>query len=97
MDYCCMCGEYLSDTSRMICYNCDKPVEQKLSAEQAIELLKHPERYMFIHNGEIELEGWLREAIKMAIDALRGGNQRTLKGYCPICRHHLALYLEVED
>lgn len=43
-----------------------------MTAEQAIEMLKNPQKYMFIHNGEIELEGWLKEAISMGIEALKG-------------------------
>lgn len=69
-NHCCICGAYLADTSRMICPNCEKP---RMSAESAIEMLKNPTKYMYIHNGEIELEGWLQEAIKMGVEALKRG------------------------
>ena len=65
--HCCVCGAYLAETGRMICEKCEKP---RMSAESAIEMLKNPTKYMYIHDGEIELEGWLQEAIKMGIKAL---------------------------
>lgn len=52
-----------------LCPECE---QAKMTAEQAIEMLKQPQKYMFIHNGEIELEGWLKEAISMGIEALKG-------------------------
>ena len=67
-NHCCICGTYLADTGRMVCHNCEKP---RLTNEQAIKMLQNPKKYMFIHEGEIELEGWLKEAIKMGIEALR--------------------------
>ena len=75
-NHCCICGAYLADTSRMICPNCEKPrplCRTSMSAESAIEMLKNPTKYMYIDKGHIELEGWLQEAIKMGIEALKGG------------------------
>ncbi len=69
-NHCCMCGAYLADTGRMVCPKCEKP---SMTDEQAIEMLKNPTKYMYILNGEIELEGWLQEAIKMGIEALKRG------------------------
>ena len=69
--HCVSCGDYLADTSRMICEKCEKPSKLELTNEQAIEMLKNPQKYMFISGGYIELEGWLKEAINMAIEALR--------------------------
>ena len=66
--HCVVCGAYLADTSRMICPECEKP---SMTKKQAIKMLQHPTKYMFIHKGEIELEGWLKEAIKMGIEALK--------------------------
>jgi hypothetical protein len=67
-NHCCICGAYLADTSRMICSNCEKP---GMSTENAIEILKDPTKYMYIDEGKIELEGWLKEAIKKGIKALK--------------------------
>jgi hypothetical protein len=69
-NHCCLCGAYLADTSRMICYECEKPKKLELTKKQAIEMLKNPTKYMFVSGGNIELEGWLQEAIKMGIEAL---------------------------
>lgn len=69
--HCCFCGEYLADTGRMICERCDKPTKPELTNEQAIEMLKNPQKYMFVSDGCIEFEGWLQEAINMGIKALR--------------------------
>lgn len=69
--HCVMCGEYLADASRMVCEKCEKPSKLELTNEQAIEMLKNPQKYMFISDGHIEFEGWLQEAINMGIKALR--------------------------
>lgn len=69
--HCVMCGEYLADTSRMVCEKCERPKKIELTNEQAVEMLKNPTKYMFVYKGEIELEGWFKEAINMAIEALR--------------------------
>ena len=66
--HCAMCGDYLADTSRTVCPKCDQP---SMTNEQAIAMLKHPQKYMFICEGNIEFEGWFKEAINMAIEALR--------------------------
>ena len=67
-NHCAICGAYLADTGRMVCPNCEKP---SMTNEQAIEMLKNPQKYMFVHDGEIELEGWLKEAINMGIEELK--------------------------
>lgn len=70
-NHCCICGAYLADTGRMVCPRCDIGAKPILSAENAIEILKNPKKYMYIQEGEIELEGWLKESIKKAINALK--------------------------
>ena len=45
-------------------------MERHMTNEQAIEMLKNPKKYMYIQEGAIELEGWLKEAIRMGIEAL---------------------------
>lgn len=68
--HCALCGDYLADTGRTICPKCEQP---KMTAEHAIEMLKNPTKYMFFQNGQIELEGWLKEALKMGIEAIQRG------------------------
>lgn len=46
-------------------------IDYKMTNNQAIEMLRNPKKYMYVYEGEIELEGWLQEAIRMAIKALQ--------------------------
>lgn len=46
-------------------------INYKMTNKQAIEMLKNPKKYIYIHEDGIEFEGWLQEAINMAIEALQ--------------------------